>query len=204
MPRYGEGKVDLGANPTNATINDDGTFTDDYTKVWDDLTITPKGAKVKNIFEDMTPEDMASASYTVGRMFTSLEDTIAAAADGEATMEEAATIGKETEEPVVEEEATEEPAPEDVIEEIPEEESAPEEPVEEVEEEDEEIVEEVPEDVPPVIEEIEDYLDGEPEEVPEEATAEEKKKTYIQTHLNSFTGTGPSKTLEEGGRELEY
>ena len=47
LPAYGGGKINLGENPTNATVNSDGTFIDDYTKVWDDLEITPKGPRIK-------------------------------------------------------------------------------------------------------------------------------------------------------------
>lgn len=43
LPRFAGG-VDLGANPTNATINSDGTFTDDYTRAFDDFIITPNGS----------------------------------------------------------------------------------------------------------------------------------------------------------------
>lgn len=43
LPRFADG-VDLGANPTNATINSDGTFTDDYTKIFNDFIITPNGS----------------------------------------------------------------------------------------------------------------------------------------------------------------
>lgn len=45
LPRYALGIE--GNNPTNATLNSDGTFTDDYTRVFDDLVITPKGPRVK-------------------------------------------------------------------------------------------------------------------------------------------------------------
>lgn len=48
LPGYRKGKPQIkGANPTNARFNDDGTFVDDITKVFDDLVITPKGPRVK-------------------------------------------------------------------------------------------------------------------------------------------------------------
>lgn len=47
LPAYRGGKEDLKHNPTNATVNDDGTFTDDYTKVFDDFYVTPSGVKTK-------------------------------------------------------------------------------------------------------------------------------------------------------------
>lgn len=45
LPGYKIGVIP--GNPTNATINQDGTFVDDYTRVFDDLVITPKGPRIK-------------------------------------------------------------------------------------------------------------------------------------------------------------
>lgn len=46
LPKYGGGKVVLN-NHTNAKFNDDGTFTDDTTRVFDDIIITPNGLTTK-------------------------------------------------------------------------------------------------------------------------------------------------------------
>lgn len=42
--QYNDGKTIIGSN---VRMNDDGTFTDDYTRAFDDLTITPNGPRVK-------------------------------------------------------------------------------------------------------------------------------------------------------------
>ena len=44
LPRYAEGKTVIGSN---VDMKDDGTFTDDYTKAFDDIIITPQGPRVK-------------------------------------------------------------------------------------------------------------------------------------------------------------
>lgn len=42
LPRY-----KIGKNPSHAKMNDDGTFTDDYTKVFEDMYITPEKVDLK-------------------------------------------------------------------------------------------------------------------------------------------------------------
>ena len=44
LPKYDGGKQVIGSN---VNMNDDGTFTDDYTRVFDDLVVTPKGPRIK-------------------------------------------------------------------------------------------------------------------------------------------------------------
>lgn len=44
FPRYEGGKQVIGSN---VNMNDDGTFTDDYTRVFDDLVVTPEGPRIK-------------------------------------------------------------------------------------------------------------------------------------------------------------
>jgi hypothetical protein len=48
--QYRNGKLPgykIGHNPSNAKMNSDGTFTDDYTKLFDDIYITPKKVDLK-------------------------------------------------------------------------------------------------------------------------------------------------------------
>lgn len=45
---YKDGKPVVLNNYTNAKFNDDGTFTDDTTRVFDDFYVTPKGIKIKS------------------------------------------------------------------------------------------------------------------------------------------------------------
>ena len=47
LPKYGDGKVTIGHNVSNAKLNDDGTFTDDYTRTFEDMIVTPKRTELK-------------------------------------------------------------------------------------------------------------------------------------------------------------
>lgn len=45
--KYKNGKVSIGHNVSNAKINSDGTFTDDYTRTFEDMVVTPKRTELK-------------------------------------------------------------------------------------------------------------------------------------------------------------
>ena len=45
LPKYHNGKI--GHNVSHAEMNDDGTFTDDYTKVFEDMYVTPQKTDLK-------------------------------------------------------------------------------------------------------------------------------------------------------------
>jgi hypothetical protein len=50
IPKHKNGKLPgyrLGINPSHAKIKDDGTFTDDYTKLFNDIYVTPKKVDLK-------------------------------------------------------------------------------------------------------------------------------------------------------------
>ena len=44
LPGYEKGKTVIGSN---VDMKDDGTFTDDYTRAFDDLVVTPQGPRVR-------------------------------------------------------------------------------------------------------------------------------------------------------------
>lgn len=50
LPKYDTGtqNIQLGDNPTNATVYSDNTFVDDFTRLFDDVVVTPKGARIKS------------------------------------------------------------------------------------------------------------------------------------------------------------
>lgn len=47
IPSYEDGKVTIGHNVSHAKINSDGTFTDDYTRTFEDMVVTPKRTELK-------------------------------------------------------------------------------------------------------------------------------------------------------------
>lgn len=50
LPKYNTGtqNIQLEDNPTNATVYSDNTFVDDFTRLFDDVVVTPKGARIKS------------------------------------------------------------------------------------------------------------------------------------------------------------